>query len=377
MVHPGERALRKLPPGVHRRQQKHGRARLPRPRLRHRMRRWTRRCPRPRSSPRCGAWACWRTDAPAPPGRALGGGVSSDIWLVELAGGPVCVKRALSRLKVAADWQVPVERNRYEARWMRRANAAVPGSAPALLGEDAESGALAMQYLPPESYPLWKPRLYLGCTSASFAASVGYNLVAHPWCNRCRPDGCTRVSDRRDLPRDPHRALSARHRRAPSRPRSGAAGAGRGDGGDAAGAGAWRCQPEEHPLRPRPAGVPGRGMRLVGRPGLRPRVLPQPPAAEMPLDAARDRGPAGVLRGAGRRVSRAAWTGRRRRRWRSGRRGCCGGLLLARVDGKSPVEYITAEQDKDRVRRVARALLARPPTRLDEVAAAWRGELER
>ncbi len=54
-----------------------------------------------------------------------------------------------------------------------------------------------------------------------------------------------------------------------------------------------------------------------------------------------------------------------------------GGLLLARVDGKSPVEYITAGPDKDRVRRVARALLARPPARLDEVAAAWRGELER
>ena len=97
--------------------------------------------------------------APTPPGRALSGGVSSDIWLVELAGGPVCVKRALPKLKVAADWQVPVERNRYEARWMRRANAAVPGSAPALLGQDAASGALAMQYLPPESYPLWKPQV--------------------------------------------------------------------------------------------------------------------------------------------------------------------------------------------------------------------------
>ena len=36
------------------------------------------------------------------------------------------------------------------------------------------------------------------------------------------------------------------------------------------------------------------------------------------------------------------------------------GLFLARVDGKSPVEYITTEPDKDRVRRTARALLAPP-----------------
>jgi hypothetical protein len=37
------------------------------------------------------------------------------------------------------------------------------------------------------------------------------------------------------------------------------------------------------------------------------------------------------------------------------------GLLLARVDGKSPVEYLTEERDKAAVRRVARALLDNPP----------------
>ena len=43
------------------------------------------------------------------------------------------------------------------------------------------------------------------------------------------------------------------------------------------------------------------------------------------------------------------------------------GLFLARVDGKSPVEYITAAADKDRVRRTARALLRDPPDRLADV----------
>jgi aminoglycoside phosphotransferase (APT) family kinase protein len=45
-------------------------------------------------------------------------------------------------------------------------------------------------------------------------------------------------------------------------------------------------------------------------------------------------------------------------------------LLLARVDGKSPVEYLTA-QDKDTVRSVTRELLARPPATLDQVRHAW------
>src|ERR1700754_4001592 len=83
-------------------------------------------------------------------GCPLSGGVSSDIWRVDLASGPICVKRALPKLRVAREWRVPVTRNIYEARWMRRAAAAVPGAVPALLGQDQTSGTLAMQYLPPE-----------------------------------------------------------------------------------------------------------------------------------------------------------------------------------------------------------------------------------
>jgi hypothetical protein len=51
------------------------------------------------------------------------------------------------------------------------------------------------------------------------------------------------------------------------------------------------------------------------------------------------------------------------------------GLLLARVDGKSPVEYIADDPSRDTVRRVARSLLRTPVQRLSEVKAAWHGEL--
>jgi hypothetical protein len=54
------------------------------------------------------------------------------------------------------------------------------------------------------------------------------------------------------------------------------------------------------------------------------------------------------------------------------------GLFLARVDGKSPVEYLAEDEPaKARVRRVARALLAHPPERLEEIARAWKTELAR
>src|ERR1700761_402179 len=112
-----------------------------------------------------------------PRGERLVGGVSSGIWRVDLAGGPVCVKRALAKLRVAADWQAPVERNRYEARWMQRANAAVPGAAPTLLGIDEASGALAMEFLPPGSNALWKNQLRDGDADTNFSAAVARSLA--------------------------------------------------------------------------------------------------------------------------------------------------------------------------------------------------------
>ena len=66
----------------------------------------------------------------------LAGGVSSDIFRATLPGGVICVKRALGRLKVAADWRVPVERSRWEVEWMRVAGGIVPGAVPEILGED-------------------------------------------------------------------------------------------------------------------------------------------------------------------------------------------------------------------------------------------------
>ena len=50
------------------------------------------------------------------------------------------------------------------------------------------------------------------------------------------------------------------------------------------------------------------------------------------------------------------------------------GLMLARIDGKSPVEYLTGEPQKDAVRRFARSLLGDPVTEIGEVARRWHRE---
>jgi aminoglycoside phosphotransferase (APT) family kinase protein len=112
--------------------------------------------------------------AETPPATALSGGVSSDIWRVELARGPVCVKRALPRLRVAQLWEAPIERNRYERLWMEAAGLAAPGSAPQILASDDAAGLFAMECV---DAPLWKDELRQGRADPGFAAQVGGTLA--------------------------------------------------------------------------------------------------------------------------------------------------------------------------------------------------------
>lgn len=91
------------------------------------------------------------------------GGVSSDIVAVHLADGQMyCAKRALPTLKVSMHWQAPVERSRYEAAWLRKAGEVVPDAVPRVLAEDMDSNALLMEYLPSADYALWKVELLAG-----------------------------------------------------------------------------------------------------------------------------------------------------------------------------------------------------------------------
>ena len=108
----------------------------------------------------------------------LTGGVSSDISLVEAGGRRFCVKRALPRLKVAALWEAPVERNAAEAAYMRAVARWLPHAVPRVLGEDAKAGWFAMDYLAPEDHPLWKAQLLAGIVEVDFAAAVGRDLAS-------------------------------------------------------------------------------------------------------------------------------------------------------------------------------------------------------
>jgi len=112
----------------------------------------------------------------SPRAEALAGGVSSDIWRVELKSGPVCVKRALPRLRVPQLWEAPVARNGYEYEWFRVAHQAAPGAVPKVLFRDQD--AFVMEYLDAAVHPVWKESLRQGSAEPAFAARVGRTLAA-------------------------------------------------------------------------------------------------------------------------------------------------------------------------------------------------------
>lgn len=103
----------------------------------------------------------------------LTGGVSSDIVRIRLGDGrEYCAKRALSQLKVATEWKAPLERNHYEVAWLRRAGGIVPGAAPAVLAEDREHGIALLEYLPADDYLLWKGELLAGRADPAVPVAV-------------------------------------------------------------------------------------------------------------------------------------------------------------------------------------------------------------
>lgn len=107
----------------------------------------------------------------------LTGGVSSDIVRIELADGrSFCAKRALSQLKVKSDWRAPVERNHYEIAWLRRAGEIMPGAAPVVFAENRARGVALLEYLPPEEYALWKTELLAGRASPDVPVAVAEAL---------------------------------------------------------------------------------------------------------------------------------------------------------------------------------------------------------
>ncbi len=305
----------------------------------------------------------------------LTGGVSSDIWKVTVGDRVFCVKRAMARLAVRDEWFAPVERNRYEQLWYATASARVPGVAPAVLAHDDEAMFFVMAWLDPARYRLWKTELMAGRVDRDFAATVGGKLAAiHATTagdaeiaatfptgalfEALRLDPYLRATGVR------HPSLSAKLNVLADRTAATLKALVHGD-----------VSPKNIMIGPQNApvildaecawyGDPAFDLafclnhlllKCFAAPDATAELLAAFDALSAAYRAGVDWEPVAELEG------RAA--------------SLLPGLLLARIDGKSPVEYVTEEETRERARRVAIPLIEDAPATLDGVRNAWAEEM--
>jgi tRNA A-37 threonylcarbamoyl transferase component Bud32 len=304
----------------------------------------------------------------------LTGGVSSDIVRVDLPDGPICLKRALPKLKVKANWEAPVERSQWEVAWMKIAATIESEAVPRILGVDRQSGTFAMAFLDPQRYPGWKSKLLQGQADPAFAAMVGARIgsIHSHTANRtevadqfatdhiffpirlepylaatavAHPDLASQLQRLLDVTR--HTKLALVH--GDVSPKNILCGPNGPVFLDAECA--WYGDPAfdlafclNHLL-----------LKCIWRPQTTPAYLACFEAlAHAYLEV--------VTWEPGATIEERTTQ-------------LLPGLLLARVDGKSPVEYITQESERDVVRSVARRFLIEPATHLRELTATWRAHV--
>lgn len=103
----------------------------------------------------------------------LGGGVSNHVLLAEAPGFRAVIKQALARLRVAQEWLCTPERIHREAAALRSLYSLLPaGSIPRLIFEDFDQHVIAMEAAP-QGARTWKDQLLAGEISRNTALRIG------------------------------------------------------------------------------------------------------------------------------------------------------------------------------------------------------------
>jgi aminoglycoside phosphotransferase (APT) family kinase protein len=303
----------------------------------------------------------------------LSGGVSSDIWRVETGASCYCLKRALSRLRVPQLWEAPVARNASEWEWLKLAGTICFDAVPELVAHDPQAGLFVMAYLDPAKYPSWKNQLRDGIVEKSTATSVAERLVRIHAATAGKPDiakkfetdgsfYAIRLEPYLVATAKVHRDLEARLDALVKVTASTKRALVHGD-----------ISPKNILIGPRGPVFIDAECAWYGDPAFDPAFC----LNHLLLKCLwRPQHAAGFLacfdRFAETYLEHVTWE--RRADIEARIAGLLPALLLARIDGKSPIEYVTSDQDKSHVREFARPLITAPCGELAAVRRAWARE---
>jgi 5-methylthioribose kinase len=145
----------------------------------------------------------------------IAAGVSGEVCFEDGPDGPIVIKQALGKLKVAADWFASPTRNAVEAACLQTlADVLGPEAVPRVLWVDRETHTFAMERLPVRLMP-WKARLMACEVDLSTARRVGELLGQMHARTALRPELAQQFDDLTflfDLRVNPyHRRVAERH----------------------------------------------------------------------------------------------------------------------------------------------------------------------
>lgn len=102
----------------------------------------------------------------------LGGGVSSGVFRVVAGGLRLVVKQPFPMFRVQEEWVVDVERAAVEAEFLRRVGPRLRGAFPRFVAYDADAHVLVVEAAP-ASFDPWKARLLTGDADPSLGEAAG------------------------------------------------------------------------------------------------------------------------------------------------------------------------------------------------------------
>jgi len=306
----------------------------------------------------------------------LAGGVSSDIWKVSVEDQTFCVKRALAKLKVQADWFAPIERNQFEVAWYQVANDICPGSAPRVLAHDEEAMLCVMEFLDPATHKLWKAELRDGRADTEMASQAGTILgKVH---SRTANDDLVKSRFTRpdifyDIRLEPYlEATAAKH---PDLERQ-LIGLSKQTAETELALIHGDVSPKNILLGPKGPVFLDAECACIGDPAFDLAFCLNHFLLKCLWNQGAKEGFLACFRKmAADYLQCVDWENAKELEQRASR--LLPGLFLARVDGKSPVEYVTENTQKNEVRSCARALLLDPPETLEDIVQAWENELNK
>ena len=106
----------------------------------------------------------------------LEGGVSSDVFKVKTKKNIYCIKRSLPKLRVKKEWLADPKRLKYEYLWLKHCKKIIPKSIPKIYKFSSKKDFLILEYLDEKKYKNYKTELFKNKIDVKIISKISKDL---------------------------------------------------------------------------------------------------------------------------------------------------------------------------------------------------------